>query len=69
MDGGRVLRAILASRIGHSRGTQIAGMVGMAMAVLFGIVGVVTVNVVLVFIGIFVFLGAKYEIQQVVGTA
>lgn len=69
MDGGRVLRALLSSKIGHARGTQIAGMVGMGMAVLFGIIGLINLNFVLVFIAVFVFLGAKYEVQQVVGTA
>lgn len=69
MDGGRVLRALLSSRIGHARGTQIAGIVGMGMAVLFGVIGLINLNFVLVFIAVFVFLGAKYEVQQVVGTA
>lgn len=69
MDGGRVLRAGLASKIGYSRGTQIAGMVGMGMAVIFATVGILNFNFVLVFIAIFVFLGAKQEIQHVVGSA
>ena len=69
MDGGRVLRAILASRMGHARGTQIAGMVGMGMAVLFASFGLLSMNFILVFIGVFVFLGAKHEVQQAVGTA
>src|SRR5690606_30966922 len=50
MDGGRALRALLSARIGHARGTQIAGMVGMAMAGVFALVGVATTNVVLIFV-------------------
>ena len=40
MDGGRVLRAVLALRLGHARATQIAASIGQAVAVVFGFVGV-----------------------------
>lgn len=66
MDGGRALRALLSARIGHARGTQIAGMVGMGMAGVFVVAGLVTTNVMLIFIAVFVYLGAKYEMQQAV---
>lgn len=69
MDGGRVLRAGLATRMTFERATQIAGLVGMGIAVVFAIVGFVTVNVVLIFVGVFVYFGARQEIMQVVGTA
>jgi hypothetical protein len=39
MDGGRVSRAILARRLGHARGTQIALRVGQALAFAFGLAG------------------------------
>ncbi len=39
LDGGRVLRAILASYIGRLRATEIAAEIGVAMAVLFFIMG------------------------------
>ncbi|MCX8494741.1 MAG: site-2 protease family protein [Akkermansiaceae bacterium] len=64
MDGGRILRAILASRIGRPRATRIAATTGQAMAILFGIIGFMS-NPFLVFIGIFVYLGAQSEASQV----
>lgn len=64
MDGGRVLRAVLASRIGMVRGTRIAARVGQVLAVVLAIVGM-QYNVFLVLIAVFVFLGAEAEYEQV----
>ena len=61
MDGGRVLRALLASRMGESDGTRIAVRVGQGLAVILGLVGLLGGGLNLVLIAIFIFTGAEQE--------
>jgi CBS domain-containing protein len=61
MDGGRVLRALLAMRFNYVRATQVAATIGQGMAMLFGFVGLVSHNPFMVFIALFVWMGAAQE--------
>ncbi len=64
MDGGRVLRGLLARRLGRTRATHIAARIGRAMAILFGLYGVITFNLLLILIAVFVYGGAAAEEQH-----
>ncbi|ARS36913.1 site-2 protease family protein [Pontibacter actiniarum] len=60
MDGGRVLRALLAFKLGRVRATQIAANLGQLLAIFFVFIGFFY-NPFLILIGAFVFFGAYSE--------
>jgi Zn-dependent protease/predicted transcriptional regulator len=60
MDGGRVLRALLALRLDYARATNIAATIGQGMAVLFFLAGLFTTPMLLL-IAVFVWMGASQE--------
>lgn len=60
MDGGRVLRAVLAMRLNHARATRIAANIGQGMAIVFGVLGLFG-NPMLILIALFVWIGAAEE--------
>jgi Zn-dependent protease/predicted transcriptional regulator len=64
MDGGRVLRALLAMRIEYTRATQVAASVGQGLAFVFGFIGLFS-NPFLLFIAFFVWIGAAQEARMV----
>ena len=66
MDGGRVLRALIATRLSYARATQIAANVGQGCAFVFAFVGLfgphpLGPNPFLLFIALFVYVGASQE--------
>jgi len=64
MDGGRVLRALLATRLDYTEATHIAARVGQALAFVFGFLGLF-LDPFLLFIALFVWMGAEGESAMV----
>ncbi len=61
MDGGRVLRALLALNMRPERATGIAAMIGQSIAIVAGIWAVFSGQWILMFIALFIYLGAGQE--------
>ncbi|HEY3935730.1 MAG TPA: site-2 protease family protein [Gemmatimonadales bacterium] len=68
MDGGRVLRALVATRLGALRATRIAARVGQCLAVVFIFFGL-RGNFILLLVGLFVFTAAQAELRMAEHTA
>jgi len=66
MDGGRVLRALLARNRSYARATQIAATVGKGFAVLLGLFGLLSTQWLMIGIAFFIYVGASGESRQVV---
>jgi Zn-dependent protease/CBS domain-containing protein len=61
MDGGRVLRSLLARWRPEDEATRITAAIGQALAAAMGLFGLLSANFMLVFIAMFVYLGAAQE--------
>jgi Zn-dependent protease/CBS domain-containing protein len=64
MDGGRVLRALMATWLGPRRATSVAVIVGQILAFLMGFWGFFQGNLFLILIAVFIFFGASQEGQM-----
>jgi len=64
MDGGRVLRALLSIRYPYARATKYAAEVGKAFAILLGLFGVFTFQLIPIGLAFFIYIGASSEAQQ-----
>ncbi|MFP4051088.1 MAG: site-2 protease family protein [Thermoplasmata archaeon] len=62
MDGGRILRSLLARKRSYVKATKIAAEVGKVFAIFFGILGIFT-NLFLILIAFFIYIGASQESQ------
>lgn len=65
MDGGRILRALLARRRPYATATRIAGRIGVIFAFVFAIVGVFTFQIILLLLAFFVYGAATTESRTV----
>ncbi len=64
MDGGRILRALLAKKMPYVKATKTAADIGKGFAIIFGIVGLFY-NIFLVLIAFFIYIAASQESQSV----
>lgn len=69
LDGGRVLRAVLAMFTNFSAATKIAAFVGQVVAIGLGILGIINGNFILILIAVFVFFNAGQESAQATSQA
>lgn len=65
MDGGRVLRSLLATKLGMLRATRLAAQVGQVIAMGAGVYGLVSQDFMLLLLALFVFFGAGAEAAAV----
>ncbi|NDD91456.1 site-2 protease family protein [bacterium] len=63
LDGGRVLRALMASRVGQIRATKTAAKISTAFAWIFALAGIIGFNILLVLIAFFIYAAAQSELS------
>ena len=67
MDGGRILRALLALRLRYVQATRIAVLVGRGMAILLALRGIFVGDIFLLLVAFFVYVGGRGELEAVEG--
>lgn len=67
MDGGRVLRSVLARFKPEDEATRIAAWAGRMLAISMGLYGLLSANFIIVFVAFFVYLGAAQEGAAAIG--
>jgi Zn-dependent protease len=65
LDGGRILRGLLVTRLGAVRATDVSSVVGQVFAAAFFVVGLLGGDILLALVAVFIFFGASGEAQMV----
>lgn len=65
MDGGRVLRAYLAGKMNFVKATELAAQTGKFLAILMSLAGIFLLNIFLVLVALFVYIGAEQEYKMI----
>jgi Zn-dependent protease/CBS domain-containing protein len=65
LDGGRILRGLLATRLGAVRATDISSTIGQVFAAVFFLIGLLSGDILLALVAVFIFFGASGEAQMV----
>lgn len=68
MDGGRVLRSLLAMSMGQLKATRTAASVSQVVAILMGIYGFLTLHIFLLAIAFFIYIAVRGEVQYAIIT-
>lgn len=68
MDGGRVLRSVLAMNMNYVNATQIAAKVGRVMAIALGLAGLYFGHLMLMLVAAFVYFAGSAEVRSVVAS-
>src|SRR3712207_5485692 len=65
LDGGRILRGLLATRLGAVRATDVSSTIGQIFAAAFFLIGLLGGDILLALVAVFIFFGASGEAQMV----
>ena len=65
LDGGRIFRALLGTKMSYTKATYIAARTGQAVAFVLGLLGLFSFHVMLMLIAVFIFFAAQAELTSV----